>query len=96
MMKSKATANEKKRVILSLNAEHGATVFVAGTFNNWDPCQKKLLDKNGNGTYCCALMLSPGTYEYKFKVNDAWIIDQNNPQFTQNSLGTLNSILEVN
>ena len=102
MAKAKATAapkkntatSTKKRIILTLNAEHGAEVYVAGTFNNWEP-EKQMIDKTGTGTYSCQLMLTPGTYEYKFKVNNAWVLDQNNPNFTQNNLGTLNSVLNV-
>jgi hypothetical protein len=41
------------------------------------------------------MMLSPGDYEYKFKVNGDWFIDANNPKFTPNGLGSLNSVLTV-
>lgn len=91
----KSSANGKKRVVLSLHAEHGAEVFVAGTFNDWNPDQKQLSFSKENGSYSCALMLEPGTYEYKFRVNNAWTIDQNNPNFTRNDLGTLNNVLIV-
>lgn len=91
----KTSANGKKRVVLSLHAEHGADVFVAGTFNNWNPDQKQLSFSKEKGIYSCTLMLEPGTYEYKFRVNNAWTIDQNNPNFTRNDLGTLNNVLIV-
>jgi len=93
--KKSSNSSSKKRIILTLSAEHGAEVYVAGTFNGWDPSQKQMIDKTGSGNYSCALMLPPGTYEYKFKVNNAWVLDQNNPHFTQNNLGTLNSVLDV-
>lgn len=89
------SANGKKRVVLSLQAEHGADVFVAGTFNNWNPDQKQLSFSKEKGIYSCTLMLEPGTYEYKFRVNNTWTIDQNNPSFTRNDLGTLNNVLIV-
>jgi hypothetical protein len=41
------------------------------------------------------MMLSPGNYEYKFKVNGDCFINANNPKFTPNGLGTLNSVLTI-
>jgi len=93
--KENSSASNKKRVILSLNAEPGTEIFVAGTFNDWNPTLKSLTDKTGTGFYSCALMLTPGTYEYKFRINDTWSVDPANPQFSQNDLGTLNSVLVV-
>jgi hypothetical protein len=40
-------------------------------------------------------MLAPGTYEYKFCVDGHWQPDPENPNFTPNDLGTLNSVLIV-
>jgi 1,4-alpha-glucan branching enzyme len=93
--KSNNSANCKKRVILTVNTTPGSDVYVAGTFNDWNPEKKQLLDKDGSGNYSGTMMLSPGDYEYKFKVNGDWFIDANNPKFTPNGLGTLNSILTV-
>ncbi|MDD3118032.1 MAG: glycogen-binding domain-containing protein [Victivallales bacterium] len=93
MMKNKTAA--MKKVMFNLKAEPGAAVFVAGTFNNWDAAREQLLDLKGDGNYSCTMTLAPGDYEYKFKVDHSWLIDQNNPHFTQNNFGTLNSILEV-
>jgi len=85
----------KKRVKFELSAERNIDVFVAGTFNNWDPTQKRLVDKSNDGVYQCFVMLAPGTYEYKFYVNNTWCVDPSNPNFNQNDLGTLNSVLVV-
>ncbi|MDD5600032.1 MAG: glycogen-binding domain-containing protein [Victivallaceae bacterium] len=93
--KNRNYANGKKRVILAVNTTPGSDVYVAGTFNDWNPDTKQLLDKDGSGNYSGTLMLAPGSYEYKFKVNGDWFIDANNPQFTPNGLGTLNSVLTV-
>jgi len=93
--KENSSTGSKKRIVLSLNAEPGTEIFVAGTFNDWKPAQKPMIDKTGNGIYSCALMLAPGTYEYKFRVNDTWSVDPENPHFAQNDLGTLNSVLVV-
>ncbi|MDD5599441.1 MAG: glycogen-binding domain-containing protein [Victivallaceae bacterium] len=93
--KNRNSANGKKRVVLMVNTTPGSDVYVAGTFNDWNPNGEQLLDKDGDGNYSGTLMLLPGDYEYKFKVNGDWFIDANNPKFTPNGLGTLNSILTV-
>ena len=95
MPKTKTTTNNKKRVKLTLNAEPGAKIFIVGSFNNWSMEQNQLLDRKGNGLYSCSLLLPPGTYEYKFKIDDFWSIDPGNLKFTKNELGTLNSVLEI-
>lgn len=92
---SAAVSGSKKRVVFELNAEPGIEVFVAGTFNDWDPYQKPLVDKNSDGNYRCTMMLTAGIYEYKFYVNNTWCVDPANPNFNQNDLGTLNSVLMV-
>lgn len=85
----------KKRVAFELNASPGIAVAVAGTFNDWDITKKTLSDKNNDGNYRCTMMLPPGTYEYKFYVDNTWCVDPSNPNFTQNELGTLNSVIVV-
>jgi len=94
-VEKKAATTSKKRVVFELSAEPGIDVFVAGTFNNWDITNKQLVDKNSDGNYRGTIMLVPGSYEYKFYVNSAWCVDPSNPNFTQNELGTLNSVLVV-
>jgi 1,4-alpha-glucan branching enzyme len=93
--KSRNFTNGRKRVVLTVNTTPGSDVYVAGTFNDWLPETKQLKDKEGTGNYIGILMLSPGRYEYKFKVNGDWFIDENNINFTRNEFGTLNSVLTV-
>ncbi len=101
MAKKKATvAGEsapvvRRRVEFMIEAGPGKTVSVAGSFNDWDPMSKVLADKDGNGVYRGIMMLIPGEYEYKFVVDGDWRIDENNPCFASNDLGTLNSVLKV-
>lgn len=90
-----STGAKKRRHTFFYQAEPGSTVSVAGCFNDWKPNDKTLKDKDNNGSYQCTVMLSPGSYQYKFCVNDTWCIDPSNPNFTPNDMGTLNSVLEV-
>jgi hypothetical protein len=84
----------KRRVVFQFRAVAGSSIGLAGSFNNWDPAAKVLVDK-GDGLYTGILMLAPGTYEYKFCVDGHWQPDPENPNFTPNDLGTLNSVLIV-
>jgi 1,4-alpha-glucan branching enzyme len=70
-------------------------VFLAGAFNQWDPGGKPMADAAGDGRYTATCLLAPGTYEYKFVVNGEWTVDPANPNFVVNSLGTLNSVIQV-
>ena len=56
---------------------------------------KQLVDKNGDGIYTGMMMLEPGVYEYKFVVNGEWRLDDRNPNFKPNDVGSLNSVLVV-
>ena len=89
-----ASVTSRRVINLVYEDAPGKEVFVAGTFNNWQP-EKPLSDKNNIGVYKCQLRLAPGTYQYKFIVNGNWCLDENNPNFTPNGLGTLNSLLIV-
>ena len=97
--KTKAVADTpvaKRRIIITFKADPGATVCIAGSFNDWNPSEKKLIDKLGNGVYSATITLAPGIYEYKFIVNGIWTLDPDpDRDWTQNGLGTLNSVLRV-
>ena len=86
----------KKRIVLSVKAEPGSTVYVSGSFNEWDATEKKLVDKRGDGVFTTTLTLPAGIYEYKFVINGIWTLDPDpDRDWTQNGLGTLNSVLRV-
>ena len=85
----------RKRVRLEFAAELGSEVYVAGSFNDWDPAATPLKDKDSAGLYRRALLLSPGRYEYKFVVNGTWCVDPDCTDWQANELGSLNSVLDV-
>lgn len=88
-------APAKRRVEFVIEAGIGRTVSIAGSFNDWDPEAKLLADRDGDGVFRCVMMLPPGEYEYKFVVDGDWRIDEGNPWFASNDLGTLNSVLKI-
>lgn len=94
-MTAEKSANAGTRTCkFEINAPAGSKVFIAGTFNNWNPTSHKMR-KGAKGVYYTTLELSPGRYEYKFLVNDDWHADEKCPNWVPNGLGTLNSVIEV-
>ncbi len=68
-----------QRVTFSLRAPKASRVFVAGSFNDWDPRADALIDGQGNGLFTTTLEIPRGEHEYKFVVNDLWTLDPNRP-----------------
>lgn len=91
----KKTASKTQRVAFSVRAEVGSKVFVAGSFNNWDPTDKEMIDKKGDGVFAVTLTLAPGTYQYKFVIDGTWCADPECADWIQNDHGTLNSVKRV-
>ena len=89
-----ATGKKPRKIKFQIAAEPESKVYLAGTFNDWDPIAIRMR-RNGNGTFAATLLLPQGRHEYKFVVNGTWQMDPNCPQWTPNSLGSLNSVVEV-
>jgi len=92
---AKKTAPKTQRIAFSVRAEVGSKVFLAGSFNNWDPTAKEMVDKNGDGLYSTTLSLTPGTHQYKFVIDGTWCADPECADWVQNDHGTLNSVKHV-
>ena len=69
-------------------------VFVAGSFNNWNPCSTPLTNI-GRGRWAKELTLAPGRYEYQFVVDGRWMPDRQAEELTFNDFGELNSVLLI-
>ena len=92
---AKMPGAKRKHVKFQVQAKPESKVYLAGDFNDWDHQAKPLSDQDGNGIYQCVVALEPGTYEYKFHINDNWCVDPGNPNFNRNVMGTLNSVIIV-
>jgi len=83
------------RVRFHVIADEGAQVYVAGSFNQWNPRQKRMTDPTGTGDYQVCLCLPCGDHEYKFVIDGTWCVDPQCPDWTLNDQGTLNSVVHV-
>jgi glycosidase len=68
-------------------------VFLAGSFNDWSRDKTPMVEHDG--VYEARMTLKPGTYTYKFYVDEKWITDPANPKITSDSLGGFNSVLNL-
>ena len=91
----KTGSSKGKKVSFQLTTDPGSEVFVAGTFNNWDPKQHRMNDNPGSGHCAITLVLPPGRHEYKFVVNGEWRADLNCAESTPNDQGSTNSVISV-
>jgi 5'-AMP-activated protein kinase regulatory beta subunit len=85
---------KRRRIKFTLKANDAAFVCLAGDFNNWSE-KRHVMDAAGPGTWTKTLLLPPGIYEYKFKVDEQWVNDPQNDQLQLNSFGTENNLIQV-
>jgi len=94
MKKTNAKEKKRRRITFSLNVPEARKVSLVGEFNNWDP-KKHPMKSEGNGQWTKRVILEPGTYEYKFLVDENWMLDTKNDHSRLNSYGTLNNVIMV-
>ena len=93
-MKKSKTAG-RRRVSFLVKANPGSEVYLAGSFNNWDPKTKRMKESKTEGEYTVKLMLAPGEHQYKFIINGEWHVDPECSNWVRNDHGTLNSLIRV-
>ena len=94
----KTEKNGKVQVTFSITLEKTPkSVFVAGNFNSWLPNDTNyaLTDEDGNGTWEVTIWLAPGTYQYKFVVDNTWILPPQTPSTIDDGFGGQNGFIEV-
>ena len=84
----------QQKVVLHLFGYEGKRVQLAGDFNDWKPDQG-VLTRTVDGVVEKTVMLMPGTYQYRYIIDDVWQEDPSNPEVVENFSGGYNSILHV-
>lgn len=85
----------RKRIKFELKADPNSKVYIAGAFNNWNPIEKQLKDKQKNGNYSLFVLMPKGIQEYKFIINNNWCLDPNCLDKKESKLGTYNNFINV-
>ncbi|MBS1741684.1 MAG: hypothetical protein JST81_01505 [Bacteroidetes bacterium] len=73
--------------------ENAKRVFVAGSFNNWQPKDLAMF-KTATG-WELPVYLSNGTYTYRYIVDGEWMIDPGNPDKVPNEFNDYNSVIKL-
>ena len=89
-----------RKVSFHCEAPKAERVFVAGTFNAWDPGAASMeRDRRSVGRHARA---RTGTYEYKFVVDGQWCCEPGRdeecrgyPECVANPFGTMNFVVTV-
>ena len=77
---------------LELVKPEAKSVFVAGSFNEWNPVP---LTRSNDGKWVGDLTGISGRHEYLFVVDGQWLPDPNARESVQNPYGGKNSVLIV-
>jgi 1,4-alpha-glucan branching enzyme len=85
---------KRKKVTFSIDLSDANEVILMGDFNNWDP-KKHLMKRDRNGVWNKAVILPPGSYEYKFLVDGQWKEDPQNDRTCLNCFGSYNNIINL-
>ena len=85
----------------SVVAPDAHDVFLAGSFNDWDPHATRM-KLNGAGAWTAEVALDPGRHEYKFVVDGEWCCEagcdraySGCPKCVPNAFGTMNRVATV-
>jgi 1,4-alpha-glucan branching enzyme len=94
--------SNSKAVELSCKASEAKAVFIAGTFNNWNPNVAPMHSSSPNGKWTITLQLPPGHHEYKYVVDGQWCCEpgcesgyRGCPKCVPNDFGTMNRVLDL-
>jgi 1,4-alpha-glucan branching enzyme len=83
----------KRNIAFSLETADAQKVDLVGKFNNWKAGAHPM-KKNKTGKWVKPAMLPPGQFEYKFLVDNKWVIDPQNERKCDNCFGTQNNIVQ--
>lgn len=89
-----APPSTTRPVIFRLFAPLAKSVYLAGTFNDWNPHNYQLKTA-AHGEWSLQLQLRPGRYEYRFLVDGRWQPDPLAPQRVSYRFAGESSVLVV-
>jgi chromosome partitioning protein len=84
-----------REIVFTLEAPANASVQIAGDFNNWEPEVLSLADLQEGPVWQRSILLKPGSYRYKYLLNGQWITDPGNDDTVDDTLGGVNSLINV-
>jgi len=94
--KKEGTQEKRARVVtFKITAPPHAKVQIAGDFNGWQPQGLQFDSTHVEPFWLKQVELQPGAYQYKYLINGNWIPDPGNRLHVDDSLGGVNSLIEI-
>lgn len=84
----------RRKVEFTLNRPEAREVVLVGDFNRWNP-KAHPMRRDADGIWRKTVMIFPGRYEYRFRVDGEWCNDPENDAVCPNCFGSENNIVEV-
>jgi 1,4-alpha-glucan branching enzyme len=84
----------RRRVEFALDMPHARQVLLMGDFNRWN-AKAHPMRKDENGLWRKVVMVFPGRYEYRFRVDGEWQNDPANERRCPNCFGSENNVIDV-
>ena len=72
--------------------EGGNAIYITGSFCDWK--EFFLMEEKSKGIFKKTIMLLPGFYQYKFKVDNNWAYSKKQPKFEDNN-GNVNNFIDT-
>ncbi|MFA5928186.1 MAG: AAA family ATPase [Candidatus Margulisiibacteriota bacterium] len=92
---SKDQPTKEREVVFALPKMDAKTVQIAGEFNNWNP-ERSSLKQDENGNWKISFPLTSGTaYQYKYVIDGEWVVDPQNEEVAETTIGGINSVITV-
>lgn len=89
-----STPAQRTTTHLEYHAPEAQSVFVAGTFNDWQP-DATPLQQQQTGIWTIELELAPGIYKYRFVVDCSWRSDPSASETEANPFGDQDAVLRI-
>ncbi len=90
----KSGVDRPRRVPVVVRIEGAQEVVLTGDFTQW-ALDRVRLEKGEGNQWCTELVLPPGEYQYRLRVDGSWRDDPRCPRLVPNAFGTQNNILVV-
>lgn len=82
----------QRAVVFQLLSPDAREAKIAGSFNDWE---QQSMKRDSKGVWKVKLLLPPGTFEYKFFVDNQWVEDPQNSDKSPSPFGGFNSVCIV-
>jgi 1,4-alpha-glucan branching enzyme len=89
------TTTERQYIVeFKIKAPDASKVYLAGEFNSWSETDMPMT-KQANGEWTASIALKPGSYQYKFIIDDQWTSDPDNSERVDDGYNGFNSVIQI-